>query len=356
MRGLSVAVVGLVALGAAGPAHATLLVRSDGAGFQLEDKNNLRDLVDITSATRNGNPAYRVRNDNNGDIFKFDRQAGCHSTSDGEVVECDRPRSNMIIRLLEGNDHLNMFDAPTGSSVVIAGPGDDFVGGQKGPDRVEAGTGADTVLGSDGNDLIFGQEHRDEIRGGNGNDELRGEGDRDFINAGAGTDVVRGGSGNDFIGTREETTAAFADTVDCGTGIDEARADLRDTLQSDCENVELSPVGETPNVHLPSRSLRVSRSGRVRARLRCPRGVRSLGCKGTLQLKLAKGGASASRSRKVRYSIKAGRRRTVTLQLTSRDVRTVRRRGRRARGVLTSIEKGRKGRKTTIRNLRLRLR
>jgi hypothetical protein len=47
------------------------------------------------------------------------------------------------------------------------------------------------------------------------------------------------------------------------------------------------------------------------------------------------------------------------LRLTRKDIRTLRRqkrRGRTTRGVLTSVEKGRKGSKTTIRNPRLRVR
>jgi hypothetical protein len=115
-------------------------------------------------------------------------------------------------------------------------------------------------------------------------------------------------------------------------------------------------------VRVLSKTLRVLPTGRVRVRLRCPRGVRKLGCKGRLQLRVArtrKGGVQSSRSRRVRYKIKAGRRKTVTLKLTRKDVRTLRRRqrrGRKTRGILVSVEKGRKGRKTTIRNPRLRLR
>jgi hypothetical protein len=72
-----------------------------------------------------------------------------------------------------------------------------------------------------------------------------------------------------------------------------------------------------------------------------------------------RGGAGSSRSRRIRYRIRAGRRKAVTLRLTARDVRTLgrrQRRGRTTRGVLTSVERGIKGPKTTIRNPRLRLR
>jgi hypothetical protein len=145
--------------------------------------------------------------------------------------------------------------------------------------------------------------------------------------------------------------------VSCGGGSDFVEADLKDVVSSSCEEVDQSPVGETPNVKILGKSLRVSSTGKVKVRLRCPKGVKKLGCKGKLQLRLAKSGSRSSRSRKVRYRMKAGKGKTVTLRLKPKDVRTLRKRpAKRRRGILTSVEKGRKGRKTTIRNPRLRLR
>ena len=148
----------------------------------------------------------------------------------------------------------------------------------------------------------------------------------------------------------------------CGFGQDGVFADLKDAVSlvtdkggGTCEEVDRAPVGETPHVKLPAARLRVSAAGVVRARLRCPRGVRSLGCKGSLQLALARvarRSADASRSRRVRYRIRAARSRTVAVKLSRRDVRALRsRRGR--RGVLVSVEAGRIGPKTTVRNPRL---
>lgn len=97
-------------------------------------------------------------------------------------------------------------------------------------------------------------------------------------------------------------------------------------------------------------------------RLRCPRRVNKLGCNGSLQLRIArtrKRGVQASRSRKVRYEIRAGKRETVTLELTSSDVRRLRSRQRRkleTRGILVSVEKGRIDLKTTVGNPGLKLR
>ena len=352
----AVLVTGALLLALAAPAQATLLVRSDGAGLLVEDKNGRNDSVHIDGATRQGRAAYLIENAGFFEVFKFDRQAGCHSTSNDREVVCERIQPNVLIRLIEGDDSLTMFGVPVAdTALVLGGPGEDRLNGHHGVDRIEAGTGEDEITGNDGNDTIFGQEHSDRIFGNRGNDQLRGEGAADTVAAGPGADVVRGGSGNDMIFTNEgEGIPAEVDTVDCGTGTDTVFADLRDVLQSDCNNVDQSPVGETPHVNVLGNSLRVSRAGGVRVRLSCPRGVGSLGCKGTLRLKLDSRTATKSRSRRVSYSIKAGRRKTVALDLTRADVRKLR--GKRRHGVLTSVERGRIGPKTTIRNPRLRLR
>jgi hypothetical protein len=61
----------------------------------------------------------------------------------------------------------------------------------------------------------------------------------------------------------------------------------------------------------------------------------------------------------VAYRIRAGGRKVVALLLTRKDVATLRRRQRRkvkTRGIVVSVEEGRKGVKTTVRNPRLKLR
>ena len=70
-------VAGALLLLAAGPAHATLLVRSDGAdGLVVLDKNGLSDLASMTQVTVDGAPGYRIRNSKLTDVFDFDFQAG----------------------------------------------------------------------------------------------------------------------------------------------------------------------------------------------------------------------------------------------------------------------------------------
>jgi hypothetical protein len=341
-------VVSLVAVAAcvmgAAPAQATLLVRSDGAdGLVVMDKNGLNDLGFMSQATVDGAPGYRIHNSRLTDIFDFDFQAGCSDGGD-RVALCKRFISKMNIALVGGNDIFSLGLVPNGFASVAGGAGNDDLDGHPGTDNLNGGTGDDKLNGLGGADTLNGRDGADDLEGGNGADTFNGDG------------------GNDEIVSKEgEGITSVKDTVNCGSGQDFVTADLKDAVSATsdpgggtCEEVDRSPIGETPHVKLPANRLRVARGGNVKVRLRCPRGVRSLGCRGRLQLRV--GGASSSRSRRVRYRIRAGRRKAVTLKLTSRDMRSIRRRGRRARGVLISVEKGRIGPKTTVRNPRLRVR
>src|SRR3954469_128386 len=312
IRLLALPVVLLLLGLAAATAQATLIVRSDGAGLLVQDKNGLSDNVAIQP--REG--GYGIFNDNLADLFKFDIQTGCESRANGVSAYCDRNGPKMKVLLATGDDRLTMNLAPTGESSVDGGSGDDRIIGNPGPDEVLAGLGEDKLEGREGNDVLVGEENRDRLEGQEGDDTLRGDGNSDVLIGGLGADVLRGGASDDFMGAREpDGSPPEADGVDCGNGRDTVEADLKDRVQADCEDVDRRPVGETPNVILPGKSLRVSRSGKVKVRMRCPRGVKRLGCQGRLPLKNDRR-ASTSRSRKVRYRIKAGKRKTVTLRLT----------------------------------------
>jgi len=346
---LSVLLLGL----AAAPAEATLLVRSDGAGLLIQDKNGLSDEADMFSARVNSRTVYQIRNLNDGDIFKFDRQVGCERDNDFQVT-CQRNGPTISVVLAGGSDEFNMAGAPAGESSVAAGAGNDHVIGHVGRDNLNGGTGDDELIGAGGNDSLDGRDGNDRLDGLAGDDTIDGDDGADRIDGSTGRDELRGLAGNDVIIAREPSgTDAVADTVSCGTGTDFVEADLKDFVSASCEARDVAPVGETPNVDIRSKALRVARNGRVGVRMRCPRGVRKLGCKGRLRLRIDGGGAS----RRVRYAIEAGRRETVTLRLAPRDARRLRRRQRRGkttRGQLTSVEKGRLGPKTTIRHPRLR--
>src|SRR4051812_42168602 len=127
--------VGLVA----GPAHATLFVRSDGNGLFVQDQNNLSDFLRISTGEHAGQPGnYVLFHDNAGDVFKFDTGNGCggQSSDFDDEVTCFRNGPQMNISLREGNDILSMrgtngvngpvlFEAPIGESHASGGPGND---------------------------------------------------------------------------------------------------------------------------------------------------------------------------------------------------------------------------------------
>jgi hypothetical protein len=352
----------LVLLVGAAPAQATLLIRSDGNGFLLQDTNGLNDDVRIGPDTMDGRTAYRISNGNPLDIFAFGVSTGCRQVNPIGAT-CFRNGPAFSVLLVGGADILDMHDAPIGESAISGGSGDDKLKGHEGKDVIAGGPGEDELKGLAGGDTLDGAENADRLEGGSGNDTLEGEDGADVLFGGLGADILRGNPGNDFIDSKEpEGTTAVADEIGCGGNTDTLVADLKDVVPASCENVEQSPVGETPNVTILGEALRVSPTGEVKAGLRCPRGVKKLGCNGTLQLGIARSasrGAQSSRSRKVAYEINAGKHKLVTLQLTDKDVARLRRRqdqGKRTRGILTSVEKGKIGRKTTIRQARLKLR
>src|SRR5829696_6533973 len=92
------ALLTLLALGlAAAPAHATLLVRSDGAGLLIQDKNGISDNADMFRTTQDGQTAYLIRNLNNLDVFKFDRRTGCEQVNEFSV-SCRRNGSAINVQ------------------------------------------------------------------------------------------------------------------------------------------------------------------------------------------------------------------------------------------------------------------
>jgi hypothetical protein len=412
----------LVLLGLNAPtAQAALLVNSDSTGLVVQSGGASPENFTVFTAPPGGNPDYVVENNNPVGTPKFNFRENCTQGSSDNRAVCTRLSGRLTLRVFDLDDQVRVPNSGASLAEAFLGSGNNLYVGINGPDFVQAGrndnvdtragddeirigSGQDEVDAGPGNDLVccVSGEGVDRILLGSGNDRvfLRGTstvtpervsdglgddtvatGDsKDAIFGGAcpslgissstptgGADSFSTGSGDDIICAKEQD-AGVADTVRCGFGFDKVEVDLRDDFvdpnakpSANCEEVARSPVGETPHVRILGETLRVSAAGRVRVRLRCPRGVRSLGCKGTLRLRLArtrKRGAQSSRSRRVRYSIRAGRRKTVALKLTRRDVRNIRRRQRRkleARGILASVEKGRKGRKTTIRNPRLRL-
>ena len=379
----------LALLAMAAPAGATLLVqsRNDENGLVVRQLHvtALGSKYEITGST-NG---YRIENTDGSDVFAFDRRDGCSPIEgNSRAVFCQRLNStislvgvqtsdvvdvtgiNVVSNLrLVGGGGLSILDGHTGpdrleggpdgnrlngfggADTLIGGAGSDVFVGERGNDIGRGGAGIDALNGGDGNDDLDGGDAADAIFGNSFNDRLVGGAGDDNLDGGSGIDTMSGGSGEDVITAKDPQGAASqADLVNCGVGFDSVFTDLKDILNPirACEQVEESPVGETPHVRLPRKSLSVSSDGQAVARLKCPRRV-TIGCRGKLSLKLARRGTR--RPARTAYRIRTGRKARVRVSLTTREARRIRGR---VRGILTSVERGRLGPKTTIAQPRLR--
>ncbi len=259
-------------------------------------------------------------------LFKFDFGANCSQGAVNTKAVCKRLSGALNLAMGGGKDlvqvgssgatsvsaNLGTFDDTYigigGPDNIFASDGDDDVNTGGGNDDIRIGNGADKADAGSGDDEVTvgastNSAGHDVVEGGPGADhiELHQEGNpfgrktvsggsgNDFVRTDDGIDIVDGGSGVDDIGTRggddeifvkesDLEKAAAADTVKCGFDHDEVTADLKDVVDAisnpgggTCEEVDRSPIGETPHVRILSKTLRVLPTGRVRVRLRCPR-------------------------------------------------------------------------------------
>jgi Ca2+-binding RTX toxin-like protein len=289
------------------------------------------------------------------------------------VEPSDNVRST--VENVDGNGRITGASAPNhlrggdfddilvGGSPAIAlppsktGVTDDVLEGRGGNDRLSGEGGNDLVSGGDGNDTLNGGAGPDSVQGGNGNDSMTASDGNDTFSGGAGDDTMEGGTSIDrFIGGAGADSAdardGNAETVGCGTEVDFADVDLRDNVADDCENVDRGAVKEGPNVRIATGTLTLGRGGRARVRVTCPAKL-SLPCRGRLSLGLFSGKRRSASSGGTRYSIAHGGSKRVAVALSARDRRALGARHK-ARGQLTSIERGVHGRKTTVRVVALR--
>jgi hypothetical protein len=205
------------------------------------------------------------------------------------------------------------------------------------------------LRGGGGNDSIeaFGTANHT-LFGGSGNDHLFGGAGNDVLDGGVGADELLGGVGDDTINARDAIDDQVNDRIDCFLGTDTLDADVRDddtrALPTDCETVSQGMVGEHPNVRIRT----AKRAGRrlLKVRLSCPRKTRN-GCKGRLAVGAARKGARFGPTK--RYRIRRGRSKVVRVRVRRSSQA---RRGKKVR--IRSVERGRLGRRTTFKTLRVR--
>ena len=109
--------------------------------------------------------------------------------------------------------------------------GGDRLTGTAGGDRLVGLRGNDRINGLAGDDCLFGNKGADRVSGGGGADQISGGNRRDRITGGPGKDTIRAGNAGDVVKAKD----GEADTIDCGGGVDRAKADPQDKL-TNCEN------------------------------------------------------------------------------------------------------------------------
>jgi hypothetical protein len=246
------------------------------------------------------------------------------------------------------------FTVCTPSGTPGGGPGDDCLIGTSASETISGKAGNDQLFGSFGNDLLDGGDGADTLDGSNGNDILIG-------GPGFG-DRFAGDSGNDDLRLRDGTPD-FPTAIDCGPGTDSVDLDLLDAAQLtgvtlvtagavslvgfSCEHITVGAVNEGPNVVISAHSVNVGTDGRAAVRLRCPASLPAP-CAGTLRL----GHSAKSQGKKVHYSIDQGKKNDVSARLSHRDRRRLSRHGQTS-ALVTSVEQGEFGDKTTIQTIKL---
>ena len=246
-----------------------------------------------------------------------------------------------------------------GSNILDGGPGNDTIDGRGGDDQLFGGPGNDTLDGGPGNDTLDGGPGDDTLHGGDGSDTLNGGPGNDMLDGGLGADIMAGGGGDDTADYSSRTknvtvtldgspnqgeqgegdlirsdvhsvrTGSGNDTIDtrdgvkgevsCGAGFDVVRADPTDTVAKDCEDVSRNGVSALATCKVGTATVTMSRRGVVRLRASCPASgkavmsLRRVGrAKGALRL--------GSRS----FSLRAGKKVTVTVKLSKKAQRLVR--------------------------------
>ena len=171
--------------------------------------------------------------------------------SGGEAGEADAVAHFEVLVGGEGDDVLSGAGI---AETIDGGLGDDVLRGRGGGDSLFGGQGADRLAGGAGDDRLFGDPGQgdgyytpiirlraDRLDGGAGDDELHDTGGANTYLGGPGRDTLEGGAGHDRMDAgagrdRVRAKGGGRDAVRCGSGLDRARLDPRDTARR-CERV-----------------------------------------------------------------------------------------------------------------------
>src|SRR5919112_88082 len=128
--------------------------------------------------------------------------------------------------VIYGTDGDDVLTGTGNPDFIYSYGGNDTVHGKNAADDLRGGLGLDRLVGGSGDDIMHGEGGDDNLVGGVGDDELRGD---------DGKDRLKGDDGNDRLYDRSGDSVK--DTFICGAGTDTVRADAKDNVSADCENV-----------------------------------------------------------------------------------------------------------------------
>ena len=123
---------------------------------------------------------------------------------------------------------------------------------------------------------------------------------------------VKTGAGNDTINVRDGVKGR----VSCGAGRDSVVADRTDTIAKDCEQKNTLSALATCTIN--SDPARMSKSGTIRVRVKCP-----IGGKAKLSLRTVGKAKRAKKLGSKSFTMKAGKRKTVRVKLSGKARRLV---------------------------------
>jgi hypothetical protein len=219
-----------------------------------------------------------------------------------------------------------------------------------------------TLLGGPGSDDLRTGPGEDRVQADTGNDRVAAGAGEDFVDGGLGFDVLDAGDGDDQL----QSADGLADRVTCGPGSDRVDADTVDDLAGDCEQVTRRPLappagaeaaaGDRTRPRVESDARALQKLGRRSVRLLATTSERGfLAASGFLDV----GGISLPLQSDRKEVPVAGGGASLTVKLTSRDMRRAGRalrRGRRASIRMWVVGTDVAGNSRQARAVRIRLR
>jgi Ca2+-binding RTX toxin-like protein len=185
------------------------------------------DATNITLAGGAGNDTYLILNGNAIVIEAAGGGTDTVTTTQSHYLAANVENLNIELftnadLYLVGNDLANRISGNSGSNLLIAGGGDDFVSGGAGVDSLFGQDGNDTLNGDAGIDYLVGGLGNDILNGGDDSDALYGEEGNDTLNGGFSfsTDILVGGAGDDILNGISGQANPDYDLLDGGAGND----------------------------------------------------------------------------------------------------------------------------------------